>query len=93
MENVHVKLNSFGMRMRQEREAKGITISEFARKANMHKQTVYKYERDITKNVPYDVVKRVADMLDVNPCYLVGWTEDKEYPSYLRKEDYSNIQI
>ena len=77
---VHQRLNSVGTRVRQIREEKGWTTTELAKKMGVPKQTIYKYERDITKNVPYTVVMHLAEVLEVNPAYLVGWPECKDVP-------------
>jgi len=66
------------VRLKGIREDKGLTISELACKSGMLKQTIYKYERGITKNIPYDQIKRLADTLNVNPSYLVGWSNSVE---------------
>lgn len=59
---------------------KGISSSELARKAGMKKQSIYKYEKGLIKNVPYLTVYRLSEALDVNPSYLVGWSNDKIRP-------------
>lgn len=77
-ELTHERLYSTGTLIRKLREEKGISMSEFSRQNNVNKQTLYKYERDIIRNVPYDIIKTFADALNVNPAYLVGWSDIKE---------------
>ena len=74
----HERLYSTGTLIRKLREEKGISMSEFSRQNNVNKQTLYKYERDIIRNVPYNIIKIFADALNVNPAYLVGWSDVKE---------------
>lgn len=72
-------------RLREVMLEKGISSTELARKAGMKKQSIYKYERGFIKNVPYVTVARIAEALDTNPAYLVGWTNDKIRPVDLIK--------
>lgn len=40
------------------------------------KQTIYKYENNIIKNIPYDRISAIAQALNTTPAYLMGWTDD-----------------
>ena len=75
---VHKKRHSVGEKIREIRESKGMSPAELADKTGMLRQSIYKYERDITRTLPYSVVKTLADALDVNPSYLVGWSNSME---------------
>lgn len=74
----HQRLYSTGTLIRKLREEQGISLSEFARRCGMLRQSIYKAERDILKNINYDLIKIYADVLNVNPAYLVGWSDVKE---------------
>lgn len=67
-------------RLKEIMSEKGISSAELARKAGMKKQSIYKYGRGLIKNVPYASVFRISEVLDVNPSYLVGWSDDKIRP-------------
>lgn len=67
-------------RLKEVMSEKGVSSSELARKAGMRKQSIYKYEKGLIKNVPYVTVFRISEVLDVNPAYLVGWSNDKIRP-------------
>lgn len=84
---------SVGLRIKEVREKLGVTSAELARKANMKKQSIYKYERGIIRNIPYTTVKRIADALDVNPAYLVGWSTDIERPIDIAKDPVPEEEI
>ena len=73
----HERLYSTGTLIRRLREEKGMSMADFE-KYGIKRQTVYKYERDIISNISYDVIKIFADALDVNPAYLVGWSNVKK---------------
>ena len=83
----HERLYSVGTKVRDIRESKGMSTTELAEKLGVSKQTIYKYERDITRNMPYKVIKKLADSLDVNPAYLVGWSTSIERTPDIIVED------
>lgn len=75
---VHQRLFSVGTKIKEIRESKGWTTTELANRAGTSKQHVYKMERDIVRNCPYNTIKLYADALNVNPAYLVGWSNSIE---------------
>ena len=75
---VHKRLYSVGTRIKEIRESKGLTATELADKVGVAKQTVWKWERDITKRPPLTTIQIVAEALDVNPAYLAGWSNSME---------------
>ena len=78
---VHKRLeDSVGTKIRAIREEQGLSMDELAQRAGVSKQSIYKHERGITKNVPYSTILRFALALRVNPAYLVGWSESRELP-------------
>jgi transcriptional regulator with XRE-family HTH domain len=74
----HERLYSVGTKIKEIRESKGMTCTELAEKVGVGKQHVYKIERDIIKHQPYSTIKAYADALNVNPAYLVGWSNSIE---------------
>ena len=74
----HERLYSTGTLIRKIREEQGISMADFARRNGIGRQHEYKVERDILKTVNYDLIKTFADALNVNPAYLVGWSDVKE---------------
>ena len=62
-----------GQRIRQKREALNMSATELAKRLNVAKQTVYKYENDIITNIPSDVIERLSDELQCSPEYILGW--------------------
>lgn len=67
-----------GDRIKTEREKKGFTQVELARKAKISKQTLYKYETNIVTNIPSDKIEKLSEILQISPCYLMGWSEREE---------------
>ena len=62
-----------GQRIKAKREELNIPQTDFAKRVNISKQTLYKYENDIVTNIPYDKVVEMANALGVTPAYIFGW--------------------
>ena len=86
----HVRMpDSVGSLIRQIRVEQGLSMDALAALAGVTKQSIYKHERGITKNVPYDTILRFALALNVNPAYLVGWSKSKDLPDELKDREIS----
>ncbi|MGZ2417161.1 transcriptional regulator with XRE-family HTH domain [Staphylococcus caledonicus] len=69
----------FSKRMKQSREKRGITLAELGRKIGKTEATVQRYESGNIKNLKNDTIESIANALNVNPAYLMGWIdEDKD---------------
>lgn len=66
-----------GERIRQAREAAGMTLDELAAKSGTIRQTIYKYEHGVVTNIPLSRVQKIADALGCDPVELLGWEEEK----------------
>lgn len=67
-------------RLRQARKKKGLTQIQVAALIFMDRRTVYLYETN--RRVPrIDMIEKLAKIYDVNPAWLVGWSEDCERKS------------
>ena len=64
---------SKGLRIKQLREAKGLTQEELARLLNTKRQTISKYEKGIVTNIPSDRIEELAKILESTPEYILGW--------------------
>lgn len=64
-----------GERIKKQRELLGISQTELAKKVNISKQTLYKYETNIIINIPSDKIEEIAKILYVSPSYLMGWDD------------------
>ena len=67
---------TIGKRIRQLREQQGYSQTYFAKKLNVSKQTLYKYENGIITNIPSDKVEKIAEYCGVTPSYIMGWEDD-----------------
>ena len=64
---------SKGERIKQLREAINMSQTELAAKINVSKQTLYKYENNIVTNIPSDKIEALAQVLNVDPAYIMAW--------------------
>lgn len=64
-----------GDRIRFQREALCISLTELATKVNISKQTLYKYETNIITNIPSNKIEDIAKVLNTSPAYLMGWED------------------
>lgn len=63
-------------RLRQARKEKGLTQIQVAALIFMDRRTVYLYETN--RRVPrLDMIEKLAKIYDVNPAWLVGWSDKK----------------
>lgn len=67
-------------RLRQARKDKKLTQTQVATLIFMDRCTVYLYETN--RRVPrLDMIEKLAKIYDVNPAWLVGWSEERERKS------------
>lgn len=67
---------SIGDRIRERRKSLGISQTELADKAQISKQTLYKYEKNIVTNIPSDKIETLSKLLFVSEAYLMGWEDN-----------------
>lgn len=80
-------MNTFGKKLRECRDAKGLSQSELAKMLNAHHSIIGRYERDEVKPT-IDVVKKLADNLQTTVGFLLGESQDKDLlkdPSMLKR--------
>lgn len=65
---------SFGKRLRELREERGLTQRELAGLLNLNQSTIAFYETD-KKQPSQDTLARLADLFDVSVDYLLGRTD------------------
>lgn len=63
--------------LRTLRKRKGLTQEALAKAACIRPQTIYKYEKGIVKNIPYERIEALASALKTTPSRLLGWEDSK----------------
>lgn len=64
-----------GERIKKIRLEKQMTQDDLAAKIQTTKQTIHKYENGIIANIPSSKILDIANVLNVTPAYLMGWSE------------------
>lgn len=82
-------MDNIGERIKKERERLGLSQAELGRLVGYSsRSTINKIEKG-ERDIPRDKVAKFAQVLDVNPAYLAGFTE-ADIPDGLNKEYYLN---
>lgn len=66
---------NIGIRLKELREARGLTLEQVGAYVGVNKATVQRYEIgniDIKRNVAI----KLAEVLGTSPAYIMGWTDD-----------------
>lgn len=80
-------MDNIGKRIKKERERLGLSQAELGRLVGYSsRSTINKIEKG-ERDIPRDKVAKFAQVLDVNPAYLAGFTE-ADIPDGLNKEYY-----
>lgn len=72
-----------GKRIADRRSALGLTMDEVAKEIGVAKSTIQRYETGQIKKLKLPVIESIAAVLQVNPDWLIGNSEDptpKQYP-------------
>ncbi|GLG00128.1 transcriptional regulator [Alicyclobacillus hesperidum subsp. aegles] len=69
-------MSLFGERVKALREQQGLTQDDLAEYLGMTRVNISNYERGLVKNVPADVIQKLADVFHTNADYLLGRTDD-----------------
>lgn len=68
----------------------GLTLDEVAQKIGVAASTFQRYESGEIKNMRRDKVKKIADILELSPSYLMGWSEQSDATEF-DSSQYDNI--
>lgn len=75
-------LNSIMNRIKNRRLELGFSYQDLAQKTNMSKSTLQRYETGSIKNMPIDKLSVIANALNVDPIWLLGFTTTKSSTEY-----------
>lgn len=64
----------FGQRLKQARKRRGLTQKEVGKAIERSDSVVQRYESGVISNLDSDIISKLAIVLNVNPAYLMGWT-------------------
>lgn len=83
---------SIGKTIKEKRHEKGMTLEDVAKKMNISRQTLSRYENNIITNIPADRIEQLAKVLNCTPAYLMGW-ENKPNTTALTRVKTSNVKF
>lgn len=64
-------------RLKECREERGMSADQLAKIVGRDRSMIFRYEKDEIGNIPINVVQAIAVALNVNPAYLMGWSDEK----------------
>lgn len=67
-------MSNFAIRLKELREASGMTQEELGRKVNTTRQTISNYEKG-KRNADYEMLEALADTFNVDIGYLLGQSD------------------
>lgn len=76
-------------RIKECREEHGMSADMLGKIIGRDRSMIFRYEKDEIGNIPINVIQQMAVALDVDPAYLMGWTDEKT--SFHQKELIDNI--
>ncbi len=76
-------------RIRQARSDAGMTLQQIATAIGVTKSTVQRYEQGRIENVKQPVIEAMARVLEVNPEWLLGRSDQRERESDLGFDDFT----
>ncbi len=69
---------TLGDRVKHLREKQGMTQEELAQKLGKKSKSTVAHIESGSRDIPRSMVVELAKILNVSPCYLMGWEEEKE---------------
>ena len=70
-----------GELIRNLRVEKGLTQEELGNLLGLKKAAINKYEKGRVENIKRSVIEKMAEIFEVSPCSILGYTEDIKQPS------------
>lgn len=64
-------------RIKECREELGMNADQLGKIIGRDRSMIFRYEKDEIGNIPITVIQQIAVALDVDPAYLMGWTDEK----------------
>lgn len=73
----------------KKREEKGLSAQALGKQVGVDKTTIYRYEKGQIEKMPFTVVNRLAEILNINPTFIAGFTDDPD----INKNAESDLEI
>jgi transcriptional regulator with XRE-family HTH domain len=73
-----MKNEEIGRRIHERRKALNISVVDIAAYTGLSKATIHRYENGEIQNIKLPVLETIASILNVNPLWLIGKSENME---------------
>lgn len=70
-------MSSLNIKLKERRNALHLTLLQIANKLNVTEATVQRYESGEIKNIKYETIIKLSEILHCTPSYLLGWDDNK----------------
>lgn len=65
-----------GERIKHLRSLTDMSQEELGRRVGVQRAAINKYEKGTVENIPIKTIEKIANVFNVSPTYIVGWTKD-----------------
>ena len=66
-----------GTRIKELRLLNEMSQEELGKRVGVQRAAINKYEKGTVENIPIKTIERIAQVFDVSPSYIVGWTSNE----------------
>ena len=80
-------IENMAKKIKELRQAKGLTLEQVALVVGVGKSTVRKWETGMIANMRRDKIAALAKALGTTPAYLMGWEDDAEKQKNLSNDE------
>ena len=69
-----------GTKIKELRTLVNMSQEELGKRVGVQRAAINKYERGVVENIPLKTIEKIANVFDVSPTYIVGWTFENSNP-------------
>lgn len=69
-----------GEKIKYLRSISGMSQEELGRRVGVQRAAINKYEKGSVTNIPVTTIEKIANVFEVSPTYILGWTCDESNP-------------
>ena len=69
-----------GTRIKYLRSLTNISQEELGRRVGVQRAAINKYEKGTVENIPLKTIEKMAQVFEVSPTYIVGWSDTASNP-------------
>lgn len=67
---------TIGERIKKRRKELHMSADRLGELLGKDRSTIFRYEKGDIENLPIDILKPIADVLQTSPAYLMGWVDE-----------------